>query len=238
MNLSPATLLTFTLPVWFPALTLAQSGHWEGAIQVPNKELAVQVDLAKDEKGGWFGTIDIPPQNLKGFPLSNVTVKGNSVGFAMKGVPGDPDFDGKLSADSQSITGIFSQGGASLSFALKRTGDAKIEAPAKSTAISKELEGSWEGVLSVNGQELHLILKMANQPDGTAAGNIVSVDQGGAEIPITSITQKDSNLKLEVKSIAATYNGDFKAGALAGEWTQGGGTLPLNFKRQGTAEKK
>ena len=42
------------------------------------------------------GTIWIPAQNLKGFPLSDITVAGTAVGFTMKGVPGGPAFAGTL----------------------------------------------------------------------------------------------------------------------------------------------
>jgi hypothetical protein len=222
------------LSVSFAPLALAQSagvsGHWEGAIHVPNQELAIVVDLAKNDKGQWMGAIDIPPQHMKGFPLSSVTVKGNSVAFVMKGAPGDPTFDGKLSSDGQSISGNFTQGGASLTFVLKRTGDAKFEV-AKSTSISKEREGALEGALEVNGARLRLVLNMKNRADGAAGGSIVSVDQKGTEIPITVITQKDSSLKIELKLVNASFIGDLKDGELVGEWTQGPGTLPLTFKR-------
>lgn len=215
-----------------PAQTAAgASGHWQGSIEVPNQELAIEVDLAQNPKGEWVGSIDIPPQHLKGFPLSDVVVKGNSVAFAMKNIPGDPKFDGKLSANGKTISGGFTQGGADLTFALKRTGDAVIEIPAKSTGVAKEMAGLWEGALDVNGNTLRLKLNLSNQADGTGTGTMISVDQGGGEIPITSITQKGSNLKIEVKTIQGSYDGDLTNGALVGHWMQRGATFPLTFRR-------
>ena len=215
-------------------LSLAQpaagpSGHWEGAIQVPGPELKIEIDLAsRDEK--WEGTITIPAQGLKGFPLSAITVQGDSVSFALS-VPGNPQFKGTLSKDSRSLTGEFSQGGGTMPFAVTRTGDAKFEALPKSTPITKDLEGSWEGSLDANGTILRLLLKLSNAPDGVARGTMISVDQGGVELPVAAVVQTGSHLKVVVQAIAGTYEGDFKDGQLTGTWKQGPGTLPLVFKR-------
>jgi hypothetical protein len=206
------------------------SGHWEGAIQVPGPELKIQIDLAqRGEK--WEGTIAIPAQGLKGFPLSAITVQGDSVSFEMHGVPGDPHFNGTLSKDAKSLSGQFSQGGGTIPFAITRTGEAKFEPLPKSTPITKDLEGSWEGSLDANGNILRLVVKLSNGPDGAATGTMISLDQGGAEMPIAAVVQTGSHLKLVVQVVAGTYEGDFKDGQLIGNWTQGPGTLPLVFKR-------
>ena len=85
-------------------------------------------------------------------------------------------------------------------FSLTRTGDARIEAAARSAPIGKELEGTWHGTLDVNGIQRRLVLTMANQPDGTATGTFVNVEEG-LEIPITTITQKASSVTLDVKTV-------------------------------------
>lgn len=206
------------------------AGHWEGAIETPGQPLQIEVDLAARAGGTWEGTITIPAQNLKAFPLRNIAVQDSAVMFAMKGVPGEPEFKGTISKDGKSIVGQFSQGGAMMPFSLTWKGEATIEAPPKSTAISKDFEGAWDGVLNVGGTVLRLTLKLANQ-DGGAAGSIISVDQGGAEIPVTAITQTASHLKFVVSAIGATYEGDFKDGQITGTWAQGPNTLPLVFSR-------
>ena len=45
--------------------------------------------------GAWNGAISIPAQHISAFPLSDITVKDAEVGFAMKGVPGDPTIQGQ-----------------------------------------------------------------------------------------------------------------------------------------------
>jgi hypothetical protein len=221
------------LIVWSSA-TFAQSataaaGHWEGAIQAPGQDLKIEIDLAA-AGDKWDGTISIPGQGLKGFPLSAIIVQGDAVSFAIQGVPGDPRFKG-LVKDAKTLSGEFTQGGGTVPFALTRTGDAKIEPVPKSTPITKDIEGSWTGALDVNGKVLRLILKLSSQAGGAATGTLVTVDQGGAEIPIAAVIQADKHLKLVVRAIAGTYEGDLKDGQLTGTWTQGPGTWPLVFKR-------
>ena len=206
------------------------SGHWEGAIQIPGQELKIEVDLAHaGEK--WEGAVNIPAQGLKAFPLSAIVVTGDKVSFAMKNVPGAPLFIGTLSKDGKTLSGDFSQGGGSVPFSVIRTGDAKIERPPASTPITKELEGSWEGPLDINGKVLRLVLKLANQPNGPATGTLISVDQGGVEIAVASVVQSGMHLKLVVPDVVGTYDGDFKDGQLIGTWSQGPNTWPLTLTR-------
>jgi hypothetical protein len=208
----------------------APSGHWEGAIQVPGQALKIEIDL--DGSGDkWKGTINVPVQGLKGFPLSGISVQNEAVTFAMKGVPGDPLFKGTVSPDATTLSGTFSQGGGSVPFALTRTGEAKFEPLPKSTAVGKDLEGSWEGTLDADGTRLRLTVKLMNEPNGTAAGMLISIDQNGAEIPIAAVVQTNSHLTLHVPSVVGRYEGDFKDGQLTGQWTQGPKTWPLVFKR-------
>jgi uncharacterized protein len=232
-TIAPTALLIglIVLPHASVAQTPARSsGHWEGAIEIPGQPLAVQVDLSGDGKK-WEGTITIPAQNLKGFPLDGVVITGDDVTFLMPRVPGEPRFKGTLSKDGTSLSGDFTQGGGTVPFALKRTGDAKIEPALKSTPLTADLQGDWEATLDVNGKLLRLILRLSTQPDGTGGGTLVSVDQGGVEIPVQAVIQTGEHLKVLVPPIAGTYEGDLKDGQLIGTWTQGPGTWPLTFKR-------
>ena len=217
-----------------PSVTLAQpasgpAGHWEGAVRVPGQEFKFEIDLTRaGEK--WDGTIAIPAQNVKGFPLAAITVEGDTVSFAMNGVPGNPQFKGTVSKDGKSLSGEYSQRGRTVPFAVARTGDAKIEPPAKSTHVTKDLEGSWEGAVDRGDRRSRFSLKLSNRPDGVATGTLDVVSPAGVtEIPIVAVVQTGSHLL--VQTVAGTYTGDLKDGQLAGTWTQGPETLPLVFKR-------
>jgi hypothetical protein len=206
------------------------SGQWTGSLQPPTGEIQIVVNLAGKPGEPWKGAIDIPAQGAKGLPLWAITVKDTAVSFAIEGVPGEPRFTGKLSADGKSMSGDFSQGGGTIPFSLVRKGDAVFEVPAKSTPITKELEGSWEGTLDTGQAQLRLVLKLASQAGG-ASGVLVSVDQGGVEIPVATITQDGSTVKLIVTRVGGTYEGALKGDQMTGTWTQGGKPLPLTFTR-------
>lgn len=207
------------------------SGHWKGTLEVPTQALDIEIDLAQVD-GKWQGAIAIPAQGLRNFPLSAISVEGDTASFAMAGVPGSPQFKGTLSKDGKSLAGDFTQGGGTIPFSVTRTGDAKIEPPPQSTPITKDLEGAWEGPLDVKGTILRLALKLASGPDGKGTGTMVSLDQGSAEIPIAAVVQTGSHVKLAVQAVAGTFEGDLKDGQLIGTWTQGPlNNLPLVFKR-------
>ena len=97
------------------------AGHWEGHIEIPGQPIAVKVNFAIDESD-WRGTIDIPAQGAKGLPLSGIHVaeadEGMRVTFSIRGVPGNPTFDGTL--QDGVINGTFSQGGVTFGFRLSR----------------------------------------------------------------------------------------------------------------------
>ena len=73
---------------------------------------------------------------------------------------------------------------------------------------------------------LRLIVKLSNE-DSAATGTLTSVDQGGIELPSTTITQTGTNLTLVVASVQGRFQGALKDGRLEGTWTQGPTALPL-----------
>jgi hypothetical protein len=107
------------------------------------------------------------------------------------------------------------------------------ETPAKGVP-GKGLVGHWQGSLKPTPViELRLTLDVTNAAGGALSGVLVSVDQGKARIPITALTEKDGAVLFEAESIGGTFDGKLSADGseIAGEWRQGGGKLPLIFKR-------
>jgi hypothetical protein len=208
------------------------SGHWEGSITMPFGELRFELDLAPDAQGKWSGTLGVPDQKLKGFPLSSVAIDGTTVTFAVRGGQGGT-FRGTLSGDGRSMAGTASSPEGEAPFTLERTGAANLVAPPKSATISRELEGTWQGTLDVRGG-MRVILRTANQPDGTSSGTLVSVDEGNLEIPV-AIVENGRDVQLSSPMTGSSYAGALNESRteLAGTYTTSQGVkLPLTLKRQ------
>ncbi len=181
-----AALLVLPRPSLLAQTAVDPSGHWQGTIQTPGTAVDFEVDLAKSGNGELAGTLSIPAQRIKGLPLDKVAVKGTSVNFQVRA---DQPFSGVLSADGISMAGDLFVNAATFAFSMTRVGEARVEAPAKSAPITKELGGTWNGTLEVAGMQVRLELTMSNQPDGTATGRIVNLDEGGLQVPVV-ITQQ------------------------------------------------
>ena len=232
ISLIVSGLLLLVLSSAFAQSPADPSGHWVGAVLVPNMEVAIEIDIAKDgaELAGTFAS---PDQKLRGLPLGGIAVAGREITFHVRGsAPGERQFKGTLSDDGLSLSGDYSQGGYTIPFVLNRKGDAKFEPVARSAAVGKELEGTWNGAIDAGGVLRHVSLTLANRPDGTSTGHFLSVEEG-LEIPFSAISQNASELSLDVSALGGSYKGTLDpAGAeLTGSWSQGPSSVPLTLKR-------
>jgi hypothetical protein len=205
------------------------AGHWQGAVQTPSMQVPFDLDLVKDAAGRFSGTLSVPAQKIKGLPLTKVAVDGATLNFQARS---DQPFTGVLSEDRQSITGEFLISGNSLPFTLARNGAAQIEAPRKSAAVSKQLEGSWTATLVVQGMPQELVMTLVNDPDGSASGRIVNENEGGLELPI-SIVQQGSAVTIETLPLASTFTATLNENGteLDGTIAQGSATAHITFRR-------
>jgi hypothetical protein len=222
-----ALLMTGTLSI---CAQDAPRGHWSGSVEIPGQSLAMEVDL-DHVTSGWIGSVSIPAQNASGIPLDAISFTDGKCTFRIKGAPGDPTFVGTFSPDGKTMTGDLTQGPGKFPFKFARAGEPRIEVTKSSPPLAKEFLGDWEGTLDA-GQALRLILKMSNDA-GKAKAVLVSVDQGGAEIPVSAIEQKNSKLTLALQAIDGQYQAEInKEGSeLNGTWTQGGNDLPLKLRK-------
>jgi len=233
MQFAQRTLLIAALflasAAWFHGQSPADpSGHWDGVVQMPERELTFDLDLVKNAQGEIGGTIHVPGGSAHGVPVK-VALEDGVVNFHSRM---DQPFSGLLSADGKSISGDYSISGFFLPFSMSRTGDARIEVPEKSAPIARDLEGTWAGTLNVNGARLRLLLAMRNQSGGTSTGILTSVDEGGLQAPVTVTAQDESSVILDFKAVGASYTGTLnrERNELAGTYRQGTFTASLTFR--------
>lgn len=219
-----------SLPAQLPA---DPSGHWEGSVQMPTAPLMIEVDVTRNANGDLAATFAQPAAGVKGFPFSNVEIAGRTLTMVLKAGEQPSTFTGTLSADGQSITGDAEQAGEKTTFSLTRTGDAKVVALPTSARLAPALEGRWYGALDVDGKTMRLVLTLANRPDGTASGTVMSPDGSGIEIPI-GITVTGTRIVVDVPSVGASFAGEINPAQseLRGTWMQSAAELPLVLRRQ------
>lgn len=215
----------------------AVEGDWEGTLKVGDAELRLALHVRKDDKGALKATFDSVDQGAMGIPVSSVSFSDGTLKFAMDNA--QASYEGKLDAGRNVISGNWSQGGASFPLEFARP---KPRAEAKPrTPKPSDIDGDWEGTLDAGGQTLRLALHITSYEDGMSA-RFDSLDQNLKDIPVTTIQRDAAKLKFELKQFAATFEGtiDKELKTISGEWSQGGASLPLTWKRKSASagEKK
>jgi len=235
LRVLPTGALASLTPCLLAGAAFAQTspaGHWEGSIQLPDREIKVVMDVAKDDKDAWMGTFAQPEQNVKNIPLSTVKFEGKNLKFKIGAGENSPDFDCDLDGAAMKCTASNAMG--SVPAGLKRTGDAKFEQVKASSAVSKQLEGDWEGTLDTPNGPLAVIVHLKNQADNTVKGTMDSPSQGAKDLPLSGIVQTADAFQFELPMAGGSYKGTLnKEGTqVTGNWTQGGGSLPLTLKKK------
>ena len=218
------------------AQTAAQAAaHWEGTVHMEKLELGVVVDLAKNPSGAWIGSLSFPGTPTVDAPLSDIAVDDKSVRFTAR-VPSIAAFQGSLSADASSLSGSASNADGETTFQLKRTGEASVKLPPPSSPLPREFAGSWAGTIESEGKTKHVGLTLAPTADGIAAATLIAIDHGNLEIPVTTVTIQDRQLRFESRAISGTFHGTLgDSGEIAGEWSEGAKRIPLIFKQTPSA---
>lgn len=239
-------VLLCTLPSALGRSQPAASGHWEGTITLPNKHLKVAVDLAQNDRGEWTGSLGLPELEISDFEFSKIEIKPESV--LLDSITMPAEFSGTLSPDGETMKGGFICGWlrrVPVPMQLKRVAEPKLKAPAKSTPISKELEGTWEGTVKFGetwesddplaGSSAGFRVRLAEGSDGIATGGLTKLAEPKTEVPLSIITEKGSSLRFEIRSAGAVYIGGLRGQELVGQWRQfGAEPVDLTLRRRGT----
>jgi pimeloyl-ACP methyl ester carboxylesterase len=146
-------------------------GLWEGTLVYKPGEMEVDVvvELARDGGGKWVGTIDVPNQNMKFFPLANIRAGGDNVSWQLNRFSDKADvvvetpFTGKV-ADGV-MSGDFFEGGRNhVPLVLRRVGEAgspREEPPPAPLTILSEGAGELKAAFNRDAGKTRLVLLLS-----------------------------------------------------------------------------
>lgn len=103
---------------------------------------------------------------------------------------------------------------------------------ANSEANDASIVGNWYGVLNIpDGPKLRLAI-MIRQLDEGIRTTLISIDQGGATLPMDKLDFTEGKLRLEKSSDGIIIEGELKEDGqiFDAEFRQGGGVFPVEFK--------
>lgn len=101
------------------------------------------------------------------------------------------------------------------------------------SAAGRSVAGAWEGNLVVGRASLRIWLDVTKDPSGSLTATLISLDQGGSQIPCTAVTLQGDTFSFEVPAVNGSFTGRLGTSddSIEGTWTQGR-SLPLTLQRQ------
>ena len=95
------------------------------------------------------------------------------------------------------------------------------------------LPGSWMGKLSVNGTELRVVFNLKLVQKDSLTVTLDSPDQNATGIPAGPVIVENQKVIIKAPGINGQYDGTVTSDStITGTWTQNGGTLPLDIRKQ------
>jgi len=201
------------------------AGDWHGTLNAGGTDLRLVLHIAKGENGTLKATLDSVDQGANGIPVTSATLQDSTLKLTVDAVHGT--YEGKVNSDATSIAGTWTQG-QPLPLEFKRA----IKPTEHKAAKPSDIDGAWLGTLDMGVPKLRIVFHIVNTEEGLRA-TADSPDQGAKGIPVTTVSRNGSSLKLEMKTLAAAFEGkisdDLKT--ITGTFTQNGSSFPLVLTR-------
>jgi hypothetical protein len=218
--------LTLATVILVPFAAAAQSditGDWQGVLKTDNTKLRLVLHITAALSGTLAATIDSVDQDSPDIPVSAITFESGILKLTVAQVHGS--FEGKFSKDGTEINGTWTEGKRRALKFKRVTDSTKVIPPAP-------IGGDWQGILSADGRQLHLVLHLNTTSYTRVEGTLYSIGQGANGIPVSLTTFKDNVLNFTLRSVHSSYVGTLSkdGNEIEGVWTQGQ-AFPLKFKR-------
>ncbi len=214
-----------------PAQT-GPAGHWAATFNPDGRDITLSLDLARNDKSEWIASMGVPSENATGLVVGDVAVSGSSVTFVAVELMMSK-FELTLDAGG-ALKGTVMAGPKAMPIEFRRTGEAKVQLMPPSPAVSKELEGDWEGSLAMGNQTMPIVIHLKNRPDKTVAATMDSPARNAMAIPLNDVKQAGSNVEIGVRVAHARFRGALNSAGteLTGQWMHEEMTMPLTLRKK------
>jgi hypothetical protein len=194
--------------------------------------MVFSLDMTRNARSEWIASMGVPAENASGLVVKDIVVKGSAVKFTavelqMAKVELTLGNDGRMAG-----TIATPQGPVAVEF--KRTGEAKVQLIPPSPAVSKQLEGDWEGSLQTPGRAMRMIVHFKNLPDQTVQATIDTPDSGGMGLPLNDVKQTGQKVEFGLKIAHATFEGTLNGEGteLSGKFGHDETNMPLTLRKR------
>ena len=106
------------------------------------------------------------------------------------------------------------------------------------TAAGQEIAGDWQGTLTAGPAELRLVLHVTGNAGTGYRATMDSPDQNVTGMPVEAVSREGTRMTFALPQIGATFEGTLHESgqSVAGTWSQGGASLPLELSRRATGQ--
>jgi uncharacterized protein len=208
----------------------AIEGTYAGTLQAGEAELHLILHVSKSANGSLRATLDSLDQAVYAVEASSVSFSAPTLKFAVDSV--GAHFEGKLSADHQTIEGEWLLGNASLPLVFHR--QSANAGSRKPTDAVFPVEGNWQSALEAHGLRLRYQLHVSHDTAGELVAALDNLDQSVIGLPAARVSLKtDNGFHFEIPSIAGIFEGTFNPSknTITGNWSQTGAEQKLEFIR-------
>src|SRR5512140_2789126 len=115
-------------------------GRFDGVARIPGGPVVLVLDLDREPKGGWIGSITAPGYGVKGLPLTAMTEEGGEL-RATAALFGGATL--RVRASASGLAGTLEAAGQAAPLELARTGAAQVDLPPRNAALAKGFVGQW-----------------------------------------------------------------------------------------------
>jgi hypothetical protein len=202
-------------------------GEWVGALPPTVGKITTVFRFEMTKDGKFAGFLDVPEQNAKGIPISDVTLAGNEV--SLKIPMAQIDYSGKLSGST--IDGTFKQGGAQFELDLKKGKyqPPPLDVPAE--AIGKLL-GQWAGRVNVPEDITYTImLRFEKTPEGKLRAFADCPEQGTQGTALRDVSLKGDQFSYKLLVPNLEYTGKLDSNSISGTCKIRGKQYELNLTK-------